>query len=404
MTRIALATVLAIGLTASAQDAPDLVVHEWGTFTAVYGADGTMMEWRPLIGDDLPEFVYDRATVVPRVRQGKGEYTTYERMETPVLYFYTEKETHVSVHVRFPKGLITEWYPFVGHTAPAIGASAPPVRDGAVSWWAEIVPASKASPKLATRGESNHYYHARETDAAYVRCRDRDSGARRDEWEKFLFYRGIGNFDLPLSVKTAEDARFTVANPTGRPIRHLFALKIARDGTGRFGYADQVEAGATRALAADGEPLAKDAFVRAIGAKLEESLVAEGLYRKEAKAMVKTWTDSYFQTEGTRLLYVLPEPLTNELLPITIQPAPKQIKRVLVARVDVMTPEQTRSLHELIRELGDETFDAREAASKRIASYGRFAQPALTEAIRTADDPEIRSRAKDLLDRLVPRR
>jgi hypothetical protein len=402
MTRIALATVLAIGLTASAQDAPDLVVHEWGTFTAVYGADGTMMEWRPLIGEDLPSFVYDRATIVPRVQSGgKKEMVSYERMETPVLYFYTDRETAVDVSVRFPKGLITEWYPLVHDLQPAIAKSAPPVRDGAVRWWGTVLP--KASPALPTAGDSNHYYHARETDSAVVRVRGYGDD-KRDEYEKFLFYRGVGNFDLPLSVKTAENARFAVANPTGLPIRHLFALRIERDGTGRFGYADKVEAGATCAIAADGEPLAKEAFVRAIGAKLEESLVAEGLFRKEAKAMVKTWTDSYFQTEGTRLLYVLPESLTNELLPLTIKPAPKQVKRVLVARVDVMTPEQTRSLHEMIRELGADAFDAREAASKRIASYGRFAQPALAEAIRTAEDPEIRSRAKDLLDKLAPRR
>ena len=33
------------------------------------------------------------------------------RMETPVIYFYAEQETTVSVDVQFRQGLITEWYP-----------------------------------------------------------------------------------------------------------------------------------------------------------------------------------------------------------------------------------------------------------------------------------------------------
>src|SRR5262245_28134300 len=38
---------------------PRLIVHEWGTFTAVAAADGQAMSWRPLTGpSDLPAFVY----------------------------------------------------------------------------------------------------------------------------------------------------------------------------------------------------------------------------------------------------------------------------------------------------------------------------------------------------------
>src|SRR5579862_2986682 len=38
--------------------APDLTVHEWGTFTAVAGKDGSAVDWTPFSGTtDLPEFV-----------------------------------------------------------------------------------------------------------------------------------------------------------------------------------------------------------------------------------------------------------------------------------------------------------------------------------------------------------
>ncbi len=32
-------------------------------------------------------------------------------METPVIYFYSPREVVASVQVRFPYGVITEWYP-----------------------------------------------------------------------------------------------------------------------------------------------------------------------------------------------------------------------------------------------------------------------------------------------------
>ena len=51
-------------------------------------------------------------------------------METPVVYFYTDRDTKVTLKVDFPKGWITEWYPFahsaelVGHDRRAARASA----------------------------------------------------------------------------------------------------------------------------------------------------------------------------------------------------------------------------------------------------------------------------------------
>jgi hypothetical protein len=42
------------------------------------------------------------------------------RMETPVLYFYSPRETTVSVKVSFAKGTITEWYPHASAVEPAV--------------------------------------------------------------------------------------------------------------------------------------------------------------------------------------------------------------------------------------------------------------------------------------------
>src|SRR6266853_2285877 len=83
-----------------------LVTHEWGTFTSVAREDGTAVEWAPLLGPgDLP-------CLVSRDRQiRKVALRGLVRMETPVLYFYAQQPATLSIHVDFPQGLITEWYP-----------------------------------------------------------------------------------------------------------------------------------------------------------------------------------------------------------------------------------------------------------------------------------------------------
>src|SRR5215468_9449905 len=103
-----------------------LVAHEWGTFTSVAGADGHAVIWRPL---DLGKL---RFVENPKPGSAEIDYHSRElpsfvetlhfgvfkqslpatiRMETPVLYFYSQRPTGVSVSVKFAKGLITEWYP-----------------------------------------------------------------------------------------------------------------------------------------------------------------------------------------------------------------------------------------------------------------------------------------------------
>src|SRR5207245_3851299 len=93
--------------------ASGLVVHEWGTFTSIAGKDGIALEWRPLNGPpDLPKFVHTIQEGDAGLRNApKADLRATERMETPVIYFYSNNEMDVSLKVDFPKGKITEWYP-----------------------------------------------------------------------------------------------------------------------------------------------------------------------------------------------------------------------------------------------------------------------------------------------------
>jgi hypothetical protein len=111
-------------------------------------------------------------------------------------------------------------------------------------------------------------------------------------------------------------------------------------------------------------PLALKRDARSPQAQLEKMLVAHGLYPREAKAMVDSWSGSWFE-QGTRVLYILPPDAVDAMLPLRIEPEPVELKRVFVGRIEVATP---ATLGEVKRAL--ETHDAR-----RLQQYGRFLEP-----------------------------
>ena len=76
--------------------------------------------------------------------------------------------------------------------------------------------------------------------------------------------------------------------------------------------------------------------------------VAEGLFEKEAAAMVATWQQSWFTENGTRILYMVPAPITDELLPLHINPKPKQMLRVLVGRMEIMSPTSEQAMTQAV--------------------------------------------------------
>ena len=69
-------------------------------------------------------------------------------------------------------------------------------------------------------------------------------------------------------------------------------------------------------------------------AYLRELLILEGLYPREADAMLATWESLWFEP-GRRLIYMLPREATDQLLPLSIEPAPDELVRVIVGRVDL---------------------------------------------------------------------
>jgi hypothetical protein len=339
-----------------------LVVHEWGTFTSVSAADGVPMAWRPLSGPvDLPKFVYGRPAKgsIQEANFDKLYSMTTVRMETPVLYFYPDREVEVDVKVGFPNGQVTEWYPKAAAVKQGIDWSRIRVRPG-------------AQVDFPREEADSHYYPARETDAAPLRTA---SG----EDEKFLFYRGIGWFTPALKI-TLQGDRVIVKN-TGKDVVPQAILFESRQGASGFRILGAVkeETTVTRPeLLQGGSGLLEE---------LQRTLVRMGLYEREARAMVNTWRDSWLE-EGLRLFYIVPRPAVDSILPLAVDPAPKDEVRVFVGRAELITPEMERSALAIVLKAGDDLA----AARKELKQFGRFGGPVLTRAQILASEPRIKER------------
>jgi hypothetical protein len=353
----------------------NLIVHEWGTFTSIAGKDGVALEWRPLNGPtDLPKFVHtiQEGSAGLRDATPKADLSASVRMETPVIYFYANSDVDVSVKVDFPKGKITEWYP-----------QARIVRTG-INWGRfKVMPG--AALNLPAEYSPSHYFAARETDSALIQVCSTDG--KPPQQEKFLFYRGVGTFDLPLSVKLAGD-KVVLKNLSTNTIAHLIVFE---NRGGKIGYRVlDAFAGETTS-----ERPTLDQNIDSLILDLKQTLIASGLYEREAEAMIKTWRTSWFE-EGLRVFYVLPRETTDRVLPIEVEPKPAQMVRVLVGRAEVITPEMEKSVQQQVNLLGDPR--VREEAMLAIRKYGRFSEPILKRILEHEQNSQVRTRIKQLIE------
>ena len=360
---------------APAAKSDDLVVHEWGTFTSIAGKDGVALEWRPLNGaSDLPGFVHTSQQPGAGLRHpySKGDLISFVRMETPVIYFYSNQERDVSVKIDFPKGKITEWYPLARSVGQGIN-------------WGRFKITPGAALNLPVEYSNNRYYAARETDAAPVQvC---STNGKATQQEKFLFYRGVGTFDLPISVKL--DGDNLIVRNSGDEISSLIVFEN-RDGKIGYRLYDHLSGeliGARPELNQD---------LGSLITNLQRALVASGLYEKEAEAMIKTWRDSWFES-GLRVFYVLPRHTIDAVLPITIDPQPQSLVRVLVGRTEVITPEMEKSVRLQVHQLSDPAPRAREAAARNLRQSGRFYEPIIRQLLAEERDLNLRRQLQNII-------
>jgi hypothetical protein len=221
---------------------------------------------------------------------------------------------------------------------------------GAIEW-RNIKVQPGTVPSLPMESVPSRYYAARATDAAPL--------AVGTQHEKFLFYRGVGTFPVSLSARVSGDGKIVTENRGQETVPSVILFEN-RDG--RIGYRS---AGAVKDAVTIDAPALDGSFPQ-LRQDLEAALVAQGLFPKEAQAMIETWRDSWFE-EGSRLIYIVPPAAVDAVLPLEIEPTPARTVRVFVGRIELVTPQTQRSVESAI---------ARNDWSV-VARYSRFLDPIL---------------------------
>lgn len=380
------------------------VVHEWGTDTIVVGSDGSLQRGLHHEEEDLPPFVYDR--VKSAAALGATPSVTI-KMETPVTYFYSEKPLSAEVSVSFPRGVMTQWYPQVIGFSPAIAAA------GSIELQMPAVPASVADPALDLDfpfrtdycREKYSTLHDGRLDWGKVEVLPRDAlppgvpdapldrftfgyarqvaanalRAGTGEGERFLFYRGLGEFDLPVTVQAGADRALSLSNAYSEPMGRVFLLNVDAERGAFSEHAEGIAAGGhldDRAPSLEGAETLSD-YAERLGDRVTDALDDSGLFHDEAQAMVNTWKRQWFRTPGIRLLYLIPQTWTDQSIPLNVTPAPDQKLRVMLIRVEVITPEQEASDVSALQ-----ATDASVASIQaHFSALGRFAEPRLRRAL-----------------------
>jgi hypothetical protein len=388
------------------------IVHEWGTNTIVVGSDGSLQRGLHHEEEDLPSFVYDRVKAGSTLGYPS---VVISKMETPVTYFYSDTPRTVQVAVDFPAGVLTQWYPVVREFSPpllthwngpqglhvvdpvldpTVEFSYPGCKDqyshaalGRLDWGSIEVLPRDAQPALpyAPINESTWSY-ARQVAANALRM---GAAAGVQQEERFLFYRGLGNLDFPLQVGALPGGKIAVSNPSKIGMGRLFVLNVGHE-KGAFSVKeDGIGGGEVFEPAIPSLDGAADlpAYEDALAVKVTDALDATGLYHDEALAMVSTWKRQWFGTPGVRVLYLMPQSWTDAAIPLTITPPPEETRRVMMIRVEVITPELEQVDTAMAKLLAEP--DTAAAGQAHFDALGRFAEPRLRRALAIVGDASL---------------
>ena len=333
--------------------AAPLVVHEWGTFTSFQDDEGRTIAGINVDDEPVPWFVHRLGAAEPfgvanlpaRWSQGAPRCHTdvTMRLETPVLYFYPPADwapVAFDVQAAFVGGWLTEYFP----AAQAERAGFPALLDaqarGSLLWrQVRLDPDSKI---LLHDTDWRVWQAPREVGASVVFVPE------RKEAEKYLFYRGVGHLDAPLVIRGRRDG-FDVTLRGGDPqlagLPHVWLIEVLPDARVRY-QALEPEAGKISASRFPPVPAGMRSGLADLKREMSEALVAQGLFADEAAAMLETWKLSYFQSEGLRAFFLLPQSWTDARLPLSIS-TPAEVTRVMVGRVELVSAHQRAQLAKL---------------------------------------------------------
>jgi hypothetical protein len=262
----------------------------------------------------------------------------------------------VTVTARFRGGWLSEFYPQAVADAPGILTRTGvgrlrPDTIGRLEWNDLTVGADGPGP-----ASTAHVWNAPRAVAAQS---VRTAGG---ETERFLFYRGVAHIDAPLvAVQDAHTGQLMLrsrlapelARQGPLPVSAAWLVDVRADGAVAFrGVPALVLGGAEGAAAPVDMRFGPQEYARAHRAKLadalRQALVTAGLFDDEAQALLATWELSYFRSAGTRVFYLVPRAWTDHYLPLAVS-VDAQITRVMVGRIELVTPRQRHDLEQIGR-------------------------------------------------------
>src|SRR5262249_36809902 len=144
-----------------------------------------------------------------------------------------------------------------------------------------------------------------------------------------LFYRGVSETPPPLSALVLGNGQIEATNQGGGEIPLLLLFERRGD---KVGFRQFSSLRATAIF----DPPVLDSSTDLVRPVLESALISAGLYPGDARAMLDTWRDSWFD-EGSRLIYIVPNGYLSKILPLSIEPQPAAIRRVFVGRIELLT-------------------------------------------------------------------
>jgi hypothetical protein len=370
-------------------------VHEWGTFTSLVGSDGITQPGMYHEDEALPDFVHQfgdtqtfepapipipRPTPIDDCRNRKvcvpvavlQQANITQKMETPVIYFYSDQVRTVDVNVKFPLGVITETFPAPVKTSPS--QTTERLTNGDTTFRVEV---QLEKDLLSSRHRARHvppgniYGHARNVESNIVRT--------NQEAEKFIFYRGIGRFQPKMAITSVGGALNIEQCATCERIPSIFLVHVDQLGRGNMlplgglaAHNDKINVAPNTIEGLMEHPVPRGGNT---GVQMRKDLLAAltkaGLNSDEAIAMVDTWENGYLKVPGLRLLYVLPRSEVERVLPMDITPAPEELKRVFIGRIEILRDTDEKEL--LSRIVQNRCVDCPN-------SLGRFAEPILRRA------------------------
>lgn len=391
--------------TAQQQEPPPAhyTAHEWGTFTSMVGTDGGVLDGLHHEEEALPPFVHDLLKVDSwgTTRDKLPASRVTQKMETPVIYFYSDEPQQVAVRVWFGKGLMTQFYPLPSTIFPELPdarsqrVDMSKVEGSMLTWDIDVIPRSQKAPEgIPKVGAEEPWGFARQTQSCWVRTRPEPGSPAKPEAEHYLFYRGLGRWQPQVTLECSPAGRAVLTNGMAQAIPFAMALELGERG-GRFVEGVPVAAGAEAAFALGDAPWCADReqFARRVGASVLRALVQQGLFDDEARAMVATWSRSWFQKDGARIVYVLPREQVDAALPLSFEPRPEHLVRALVGRLEFITPAAQARVERALRDAAGADAATAKAGEAALLGLDRFLEPHLRNVVKNGADPAVQRAA-----------